>query len=168
VFLHPLRSAGHGVHFSAFGAQNIDTLFFILGWARCVSTKSMLGHVTSNLYFCIGRICGSCGAFRCILGVKRRCAIFHARVGPVQFQEKAHWGTLRRTCVFHQVGSTGHVVHSGASVAPNVNALFFMLRWTWCGFHKSMSGHVSPNLYFCIQWNLRVRNQVVFGLICDD
>jgi hypothetical protein len=32
--------------------------------------------------------------------------------------------------------SAGHVVHSGASGARNVNALFLKFRWPWYGFHK--------------------------------
>jgi hypothetical protein len=32
VFLHPVGSAGHVVHFGACGAQNIDVLFFMLRW----------------------------------------------------------------------------------------------------------------------------------------
>jgi hypothetical protein len=36
----------------------------------------------------------------------------------------------------HPVASVGHAVHSGASRAQNIDALFFMLNWTWCAFHK--------------------------------
>jgi hypothetical protein len=58
----------------------------------------------------------------------------------------------------HPVGSTGHVVHSGASRVQNIDTLFFMLEWAGAASVKSASGHVAPNLCFCIRWDQRSRS----------
>jgi hypothetical protein len=47
-------------------------------------------------------------------------------------------------------------VHSGASRARNVNALFFMLRWAGMDSTKCKKGHVTPNMWFFIRWDLLV------------
>jgi hypothetical protein len=39
-------------------------------------------------------------------------------------------------------------VHSGASMLGNVDALFFMLGWARCGFHKKHTGTLFIELAF--------------------
>jgi hypothetical protein len=39
-------------------------------------------------------------------------------------------------------------VHSGASGLQNIDALFFMLGWAQCGFHKKCSGIHYDELVF--------------------
>jgi hypothetical protein len=46
------------------------------------------------------------------------------------------------------VGSEGHVVHSSASGERNVGALFFMLVWDRCSFHKKRIGARYVELVF--------------------
>jgi hypothetical protein len=100
----------------------------------------------------VGHVVHSCA----VRGGKYRCTTFHARVGMVRFTEKARRDKLHRACIFASVGSAGHVVHSGASVARNVDALFCMLMWVLFFSINSALGHVTLCFCFCIPWDLRV------------
>jgi hypothetical protein len=44
----------------------------------------------------------------------------------------------------------GHVVHSGASRARNIDTLFFMLKWAQCGFHKKRARTCYNKLVFLL------------------
>jgi hypothetical protein len=46
------------------------------------------------------------------------------------------------------MGSVGHVVPSVASGMQNVDALFFMLRRDWYGFHRKCNGTRYAELVF--------------------
>jgi hypothetical protein len=129
VFLHPVESAGYVVHSDASIAQNISALFFMLGTAQYIFKKSAPGTLRQTCVFASGGICGSRSAFRCDWGMRCRCTFFRLRWDRCGFQKKAHQDTLCRTCGLHSVGYAGHLVHSRASGARKVDALFFMLMW---------------------------------------
>jgi hypothetical protein len=89
-------------------------------------TKSTLGHIMPNLCFCIHGICGSCSAFWCVQGMKRRCTIFQAHVGPIQILQKVHRDTLHRACVF----TSGEIC--------GTHSAFWCL---WCAKHHRTNFH---------------------------
>jgi hypothetical protein len=66
-------------------------------------------------------------------------------------------GTCDAELVFlHSVRSVGHVVHSSVSKTRNSNALFSCSGRLGVVSIKSESGDVTPNLCFCIRWDLWV------------
>jgi hypothetical protein len=61
---------------------------------------------------------------------------------------KSATGHIMPNLFFYMVGITGHVVHSGASGARNVDALSFMLGWDRYGFNKKHTGTCYAELVF--------------------
>jgi hypothetical protein len=47
----PVGSAGHVVHYGAFGKRNIDALFFMLRWDRFRFNKKCVGTCYAELVF---------------------------------------------------------------------------------------------------------------------
>jgi hypothetical protein len=49
---------------------------------------------------------------------------------------------------FHPVQSAFNIVRSGMSRARNIDALFLMLNWAWCGSHKKRTSTGYTKLMF--------------------
>jgi hypothetical protein len=66
----------------------------------------------------------------------------------VWIPQKLHRDMLRQTCLFHLMGSEGHVVHSSASGVRNVHILIFKLGWGLVRFPKKRTGTHYAELVF--------------------
>jgi hypothetical protein len=63
--------------------------------------------------------------------------------------DKKRAGTCYAEILFlHLVASAGHIVHFGASMARNVNALFFIPGWDRYGYDKKRTGTHYAELVF--------------------
>jgi hypothetical protein len=79
-------------------------------------------------------------AFQGIQGMKHRCTFFMlgiSRCGLHKKRVRTHYAEL---VFLHLVGLVGHILHSGASEARNVDTLFLILGWDKCCFYKKCAG----------------------------
>jgi hypothetical protein len=80
--------------------------------------------------------------------MKSQGTIFHAWIGPLWFLKKPR-GTRYAELVFlHLMGYAGHVVHSIARGARNIDTLLFMFGWDRFGFNKKHAGTRYAELVF--------------------
>jgi hypothetical protein len=97
VFLHLVRSVGHIVCSGASEVQNVNALFFMLGWADVDLEKVRPDTLRRTYVFSSGAIYGSRSAFWGVRGMKHLFFMIEwAQCGL----EKTRLVPLHRTCVF--------------------------------------------------------------------
>jgi hypothetical protein len=136
VFLHPVGSAAHVVHSSASRARNVNALFFMLWWDLYRFRKKREGTRYARLVFCIRWDLRVTYYISVHPGRETSKHFFHARVGPVQIPQKAHWDTLRQTCVFASIRICRSRSAFRCVQATKHRHTIFKVRWDRYGFHK--------------------------------
>jgi hypothetical protein len=99
-FLYSVWSTDHVLCLGVSRERNVDTLFFILGWACCVSEKASRDTLRQTCLFASSTVYGLHSVFGCVRGMKHRHNNFYALMGPVRILEKTQRDTLRWTCIF--------------------------------------------------------------------
>jgi hypothetical protein len=120
-----------------------------LGTVR-IPQKACRDTLRRTCVIALGGICGSSCTFWCIWGMKYQRNIFHARLCPVWIQQIACLIRYTEHLFLHPMRSMGHVARFGGSEVRNIDAIFFIPGWAKREYHKSVPGHVTPNLCFCV------------------
>jgi hypothetical protein len=116
----------------------------MLGGTGTDSTKIALGYLTLNLCFCIWWDLCVTLCIPVLLGCETSMHYFSYSNGTGTDSIKSIYTEL---VFFHLVGYACHVVHSGASEARNIDALFFLLGRDWSRFHKSTPSHYAKLVF---------------------
>jgi hypothetical protein len=145
------------VYSSAFRALTVDELFCMVGWAGCGFHKKHARTRYAKLVFLhpvgyAGHIVHSCAS-----GARNVDALFlMLRFTQCSFNKKRAETRYAKLVFLHPVGSAGHVLHSCTYGVQNIDALFSCLGGPGAVFINGELRHITLNLCFCIQWDLRV------------
>jgi hypothetical protein len=148
VFLHPVGIALYALHTGSSGAQNVITQFFMLGQNRYGFDKMVLGHITLNLCFCIWCDLWVTWCIQVHSGCDVDAPFFKLESAQCPSHEKRVQTRYAKLVFLHPVGSSGSIVHSGASGAQNGDTQFFKLGSARCGFYKKRTGKCYTELIF--------------------
>jgi hypothetical protein len=129
----------------------------MLGWAQCGFRKKCIEIRYTKLVLL--HLVGSAGlvVHSSASRPQKVDALFFmigwARCG---FHKKCVRTRYAEIVLLHPVASTHHVAHSGASRRQMLMHYFSCSGGTGTDSTNSAPGHVTPNLCFCIRWDLQV------------
>jgi hypothetical protein len=142
-----LHLVGYVVHVVQSTVQNVDVLFFMLGWAHYGWHNKRI--MTQHVELVFSHLAGSTGhvvwyvvsrARDLWVVVPEACNVNSLFLLHGLARCWDHKKCARTRCTkhvfLHLVGSAGHILHSGASWASHMDTLFFMTGWVRCGFDK--------------------------------